>query len=704
MLRRPSWSLRELALWVRWGHGPERAHDLLRPLDMLWPEAPDAFDLHRDIVGCAFGDGITLQALAAAALTGSRGVPFWATEWCARNIDPKALGLPFDWETALSIRWTCAPVLLARKGAGQVCRFLLGLLPKGGDAAPTPVWWGNVADPDARRAVSDVLVRLEEVEGARVFVWPLLPDAETVRLRGPSLALPIYLAAWGLKREMAADGLTATGIIRADGSLQSVAYLEDKLSLASAEGFHALVTPYPPEPTMTAPDGMELLGVSNLEEAQYIWGSYVPSEGSRLLHQYRFIGEPRWVAVNSSLLTPHLLKDPTSKARYVTALDSIAETRDLVVPWLDSLEHMAGSPEACPRTMRRLLDPVDVARVLDLAARFPLHGFRIAQLQVNCANHCGDPELAIRWAEVSRRLEEPLGAYEQELDFSEDRINKQFIAERHNRYDFRASIPEDMALVLADLRTVHAGRKRRSLHAVCRSLGKLCGTLAQNYGFCGPDFLGSVEDMVRQSQEAFGEGKVPEYREDWLRQFNHLTYAFLDAKQFDRAGKALEAYLGGPPDGLPVDRIEALNRYQHALLSRYLAETGLSAPIYLSWATKRCTASFQSHPWQLWLLNLGSLVRDLDTRGALWVRSVECCLALGPTAHPMALLALSRLLQSGLAEKEWLEPKIDAVLSCIRSCMLSKEHFKTLLEAKDWRAVLHATAEQQGRVFPFSYR
>lgn len=704
-MKNPRWSIEELGAWARWGHGAERVSDLLRPRELLWPEALDALERSWAVLRRAYGERPTAQALAASALLQGGERASKVRDWCGGRIDLADLGLPLDWAVAGSMPWTAAPLVLVGPDAARITWCLAALLPDGSSAASVPDWWERVTDGEARRAVSDLLGVLEREEGIRLFLWPILAGVETPRVRGPSLALPLYLAGWGLKRGLCPEGLLATGIVDGEGRLQPVGQLEKKAAVAREAGFSAMMTPIPMGREPRCGPGVEILTVSSLDEAKGLWQCYAPGCGGRLLHQIRSIGDPEWAAAGAHLVCREVLRLPGIMDRYAEALEAILAGHGLAGPWLDNLERMADAPHGCLDTLEDLLRPLTPARVLDLADRLPLDGFRLAQVQLACANHRGAPEPAREWLAVSRRIEPGIAVYERELSLRVDRINRQCVAERHNRYDFNSLVPEEIERALVDLTELHAIRKRTAPGAVSEPLGRLCGTLAQDYGFRGPEFLSSVRAMTARALDAFGGGEVPEYREDALRQFCYLAYALLDAGRNEEAGRALARYLDAVPDDLSnTGRIEALGPYQHALLARYLVETGAAASSYRDWAVRHGRASLGRHPWQLWLSSVGELAAEPEQKRAFWRASVACCLTQGPTVQVMVLMPLSKLWRSGFVSRGWAEDETRRIMTLLERSNLLLDHFQILLDQDDWVGVLETVDRHRSRLFPFSYR
>jgi hypothetical protein len=673
---------------------------------MAWPGSLEELQASFHAMVPHYGHRLTAQVLAGAALAGAEATPAWAISWCVARIDLAELGISFDWETALSLRWTPAPLPLAIGGAARLAWCLVGLAPADIHVSPFPLWWERVVDDQARQVVENVLAVLDERWSIQVALWPFLADIGDLRLRGPSLGLPLYLAAWGMHRGLKPRGLLATGGLDATGGLQPVEHLDLKGRLATDAGFHALICPAGGKTVPEESVGVEVLEVMDLSQAELLWEIGSPGCCRHLLQQVCCLDDPAWMAANVHLLGSELLRWPSVGARCRQAVRSLLSDRALTLQWTANLERMVDEADTCLESMERLLDPLSLDIVADLAARYPLDGFRLAQVRVSCANHRGLPERAREWAALSERMGPSLQLYEGALQLEEIAANRRFVCERHNRYEFRLELPRDVERVLAELSELQASRTRTQPQATCTPLGRLLGTVAQNFGFCGPEYLDDARDSVDRARRALGRGRVGEYYQDWQRQFCYEAYAFLDAHRYDDAEGVLSSYLGGSPFELTMERVRALNPYQHAALARFLRETGTRTfSTYLRWAREeRCRARSDRHPWQLWLLNAGFLMATPEEKLSVWTKAVECCLAQGATVQVMALMPLCELWTAGLGAEDWIRDRTMHVMTVLRSSDLNLHHFQCVLEKADWQDVLRTVHAHRNRLFPFSYR
>jgi hypothetical protein len=259
-------------------------------------------------------------------------------------------------------------------------------------------------------------------------------------------------------------------------------------------------------------------------------------------------------------------------------------------------------------------------------------------------------------------------------------------------------------------------------------LGKLYGTIAQNYGFCGSDYLDNVERHVRLAQENFGGGLIdePEIKKQWQREFSILAYAYLDAGRIGQAKAALWRFLG-------ISAWAELNKqnccdtaisfpYQQALLLRYLADSlndaehgkesrSVFAELkneFLSCLKRiKYEKGKRSHPWQLWAYNLGRLLAETDEierAKDAWHISLEMCFCGGETVVVMGLLPLAELFKYNLYGNEE-KRKLDNIVDLLqKTSSLSRKHFSELLACQKEEDVLTLVKDKPDKFFPFSYR
>jgi hypothetical protein len=323
------------------------------------------------------------------------------------------------------------------------------------------------------------------------------------------------------------------------------------------------------------------------------------------------------------------------------------------------------------------------------------------------ANHRGDVVAADRWASRAEPLL-PL-ARRGELHLSIDFFNHRFVS-RHNLYDFSAAIPGNF-LALIDFLDHRYHDQCDFGCTVEPMLGRLYGTIAQNFAFCGPAYLAETKRFAGKAIAAFGGEKIPEYREDALRQYSYLSYAWLDAGDYGQAETALLRCLhatGWPAVWAHCDAGQ-LTIFHHAAIARFLSDTGDSdkGGEYLS-RCSHCTqlTTTRTHPMPLWNFNLGRIAGQANlftTAAKFFTRSLALCEMNRnqPTLFIMALLPLSGLWRLGILEKTQYTGTLSEVIGA--ALKLNGMHFGQLRSLAP-ETLLRTVWEAPQRWFPFSYR
>ena len=243
----------------------------------------------------------------------------------------------------------------------------------------------------------------------------------------------------------------------------------------------------------------------------------------------------------------------------------------------------------------------------------------------------------------------------------------------------------------------------------CKSLGEICGSISQNFGFCGPEFVDKVEMYVTKAQRAFGGSSIPDLYEDWRRQFNYLVYAYLDAGRWEEAEKILFRYLNVGSFCNLGPRLKNLDRWEHALLARFFADTGTPGALdfyCLGSTVAEPVVVERRHPWQLWSKNMARIAAflgDMDKAAGWYRQSLDLCVSepSGATVKAMALLALAGLHEIGRLEAADLEKGKKPVLEALS--IINPNRFQPLISA-GFEAMPALVAAEPNRYFPFSYR
>jgi hypothetical protein len=700
------WSITELNDWAQWGHIEERIRDLLRPQEVLWPSSED--ELNRSFLSLQkflplSRRHLLPQSIIAAALSRVKTAPSWILDWIASTIDTKALGIPIPHEALCSMQWGLFPIATADDERAQLFWVLVGALEDDFVEPHFTDWWFTVADEEARQSVNVALEMLERHTGREFFYWPLLPFIDRLLIQGPSAALPFYLSGRGLRKGPLPHGILASGKTDKDGTLSAVGGLPLKAAAAWREGLTAFLYPRPPVSVGEDPHPIERLEVDSLHDAIFLWETYQAGHGDSLLHDLKVLGDPSRLAAGALLLCDAAVQWKGFESAYRTQIQALVEQRYLFQQYLDNLEREIDKPDYPVGKMQILLAPFSEAEVRRLSKANPLAAFRIAQIHLINSNRQGRVESSEAWSKLSSDLLGWATVSERGLELKAGYFNRE-VVQRHARYDFCPDLPETVWQMLETLKELDLLKRRHSVETVSVSLGKLYGTIAQNYGFCGLQHLHEVEGYVTLAQQAFGGGALREVMDDWRRQFCYLFYALVDAGEMKRSKEVLEAYVGLSLEQCCETDFSDMNPYQHAAVSRFVAETGEDLPQYSKWVSRFVFDAPIQHPWQLWLNNAGRFLDDIALKRAAWSRSLELSSKLGVTARPMALLPLANLWQSGLWEREMLERRTLEVMNVFKSPELSQDHFRSLLKNGRWQDVLSAVLAIRHQVFPFTYR
>jgi hypothetical protein len=706
-----SWSLDELLVWRSWGCLEERLEQVRDP--RLFRAPSEDGDFARQLrallreVPHDVGRLVTLSCLAAGISRKGRegmrpfrelpGIPF-------RHL----LGLPDDWPDLHRASFSVVAVPVASGGRGDVVWALVGAA-RPGAREPFPPWCRKVLDPDAREALflADRLLR-SETDAGLLFLPILLSQTEASsdgravppRLYGPSLALPVLLGALGAQQRTGAawdsGDVIATGALDDAGRILPVAGVDAKAEAAARFGFRAMIVPAEAARGRKAAKRVALLGAGDLQTASYLWEACRQGRGSRRLKDLERLRSPEDLAAGVHRMDPRMAGWSRFARTYRETLGRIWSDAEHADSFVKQLERMGRDPRVPDHWLTALLAPVDESVVAGLTKISAVTAFRLAQCAWAVATRRGDPQEAGRWAACCESLCDSVVVFDGGLSLVGDFWNRRFITERHALYRFDPQIPEPFQEILGRLEAYRDAQRLGDTVPVIPSLAKLYGTIAQNYGFCGPDYLADTRRYVDLALEAFGGDGVPPFQQDRRRQLHYLLHALLDAGRLEEAEDVLRRYLGrNGPD---------LSPYQHAALARFGAEAGKIPPGYGDVCESLLRKDLEGHPWQLWLWNAGRLLTHSRGKRLAWEQGLRLCSRLGPTARPMGLLHAAWLWGEGLASPEALRAAVEEILADLESGPLWKDHFRPLLTARSWAHALEEILAAPARYFPFTYR
>jgi len=688
--------------------------NLSRPDRIDWPDSwPEIKELHNEVASRLQNSHRFLMDLCLAAhflLTPFRQRDCRSVRNLLEIIDPELLPSELFDETS---RWVIIPVpVVFENHASAILTFMVGTRSMGTDTQ-WPSWMTHHLDTSARCAISNAFGSARSFSGVHrsLFVFPLMPPEDAWKISGRSLSLPLALAALSvLTGESLAPNLTATGDVTIDDPdfpVRAVGDLPNKAYAAYREDCRIMLIPKSVRPPAETFPGMAIRPVNDLQEA-WLWARmYAPGKEQHLERLNHIVSSN-----DASLLIDNCLNIDRELLAWVIGSDY---GKPLIERILDDSIHIRNLVEK----LEKCLEPADrdlkqAAVIVGLLShphcqqvmeeKAPLQAFKWATLNVKRLNHSGEIEAAEKWRQSVESLRPAM--FENFPDEYFEFINNLFVS-RHNTYLFDPHPPDEFMDALAD-----AGRQKRGINAV---VGRMYGTLAQNFGFCGPAFLPNVVENVRSAQAHFGSG-APDYFNDWIRCFSSLVYACLDAGDHATARLALLKYL--QIDSFEkIRQHEHINRYELHALIRYLADTfdasgnDIEKRLAVTLVDDLKDVDFErGHPFQLITFNLGKLGRKADAPAlarSCFEKSLTICensvKSSAETIRIMGLLPLSELHNAG-----WMDSRHETVAASIRNAIVSSRclnqaHFEPLM-AGSAADMLERVRENPARFFPFSYR
>ncbi|MEJ5347603.1 MAG: hypothetical protein WHS46_02795 [Desulfosoma sp.] len=697
-------------MWHEWGCLEERKFQWTNPWHFRWPEKPQKAEYILKILHTGLDPAwsrFLLTAFFAAALgrREEKGAHSFL-QVLQRLMTPHDVGLCLDWAYVLQAQWALVALPTVQGKKAHVFWALLGALPSS-TQFHSPSWIMDRLDAAAQGA----LVRAHELfrhrTGKAMVFIPLLPPSEpSPCIEGPSWALPAYLGAW--EAHLGAMGgrrglhVAASGDVDEQGCVLPVGFVREKAKALAALGFQTLICPLELAETQASAQGLRVEQVRNIQAAECLWELKGDVTGKGFAKDFEKLGSPQELALGLRSLDPRLRGWSGFSGLYAHAVKEILQNPRDAESFTDSLERLFSDASEDLGWVETLLNPISFEDVQDLARQSFLTSFRLAHLLWAVAGQRGNTEEALCWAKFCRdTFSQQLPLYLEGIHRLADFWNRLFVTLYHGRYHFDAKLPEWLTDIQDHLESIRESHAVKGLKPAMPSLGKIYGTIAQNFGFCGPLYLRDSIQSVSKAWNAFGEWRLQEFKKDCLRQYHYLVYAYLDANQVGKAQEALENYIESPLDKVNPARLQ---RYQHAALARFLAETDFRLPVYEKWCREQLYRSPAEHPWQLWLWNVGRWLHARQEKKIAWEQGLRFCTKLGSTAQPMALLHAAWLYREGLALTSWLEEGVFKVLEEVAKGRLHTPHFAELLSKTSWQEVVEAVADQPARWFPFTYR
>lgn len=635
--------------------------------------------------------------------------PRWASRLIRQHIALESHFPSMSWERLTGGVWTVFPVAMVKGERRKLRHFMAGLLAGPPAHELLPPWAACLLDDAARKALAAAARAASAMhplpEDAFLYTFPLAQPNGECQFKGSSFGLAASLAFLKVSTgRKTSKRYLATGSLREKGAVGAVEGLAGKLALAKEEGDFNLFI-YPDENgTMTGEPDLDLFPVANLDEA---WGGvlrHASGNGADLLLFSRMMKDPAAFVAGMARVDASWIRYEADRGHFADISRGFASQPILFAGYV---ENIGRKLDAWALDDAELFLSLIAPEDLEAASRSaPLAAFRFHTHQIALSNHRGDTATAQAWAKKTEGLFHT--AMRGDLNLCADFINNRFVTS-HNRYEFNPHFREDFSRILETLERRH--------EAACTGgcptdpvLGRLYGTIAQNFAFCGPDYLSDTQRYAHKAMAAFGGGDIPEMRPEMIRQYSYLTYACLDDGDYPRARKHLLAFIGADDWQTVMEKCRSgrLSIWHHAALARLVADTHETADgdEYLRWAIgeKPCFAQ-GGHPLQLWAFNMGRMAIHHEPYAAKrWFqRSLDLCLEerKRPTIYCMALLPLAGLWHvgaTGAAAASRLLSEISRVAE-----RLNPEHFR-MLSSAGTGDLLEDVWMHPEKLFPFTYR
>ena len=640
---------------------------------------------------------VEIPLLSGVLLASTTQRKAWAAVGCddavLQNLITRYLPGPAP-ESLLDCFWIHAPILTVQGQAVQCIQMLLTL--NGQDQKNV-----CLGHPRPEQSIRDTLTqgfRLGSREWQGFMYWFLQPENDQP-VSGDSLGLTAALAARFLFQSRPwPRGLYATGAVDMSGTLLPVVHTRDKIRSVAYDCRLFLLPQGNYLPALT--DFSEITSYCcDVDDACRSVEMFVQEVPANTMHLYQsclysvtellshFHALPFFV-LNSPQCQQLLLSSGSRSGQY---LDKLCK----------ALQQCSYDPER-GKLLAAILNPEKILTLIRQHPQLVFSGFNWCLACINLYNHIGRIERSEQWTSLAEHLISRVDA--QELNRF---LNKEFVATRFNRYDFRPDLPPALCALLEQ-----EENKQEIISGRNYLLGALYGTLAQNYGFCGPDWLDSLLEMCEKAAPCFGN----KHYLNRNRLKNYQIYALIDSKRAEDALALVNPYLllspGAGPDQwfqhvlqlLMEKEVNREHSFQAALVLRVLSFIGYALPL----ADSLLNIHFCSHhPWQLIALNLGKIhyAGNRENEAVrLFHHCLRICLAGGSTMRAMGLLPLAEMHYLGCAGKQEYEQADTIRKHLVHTNGLHSDHFSIITDITAAEELLDIVRQQRSVLFPFSYR
>ncbi|MEA3468998.1 MAG: hypothetical protein U9R57_12370 [Thermodesulfobacteriota bacterium] len=586
--------------------------------------------------------------------------------------------------------WIAVPLPVIREHRAVKIHMLLGLKPGNGKCIMQ-------TEPQLGSSSRETLELLVP-DDKDLLVLTMQHNSDSP-LSGRSLGLPAAIGISLLQNGRPwPPQLLATGALTTDGAIRAVQHIRKKKGLLSKDGGLFFVPVHNNKPDYDD----RLIAVRTVKEAisvvNHLHRGIPDSQTIRLFQLAAQDADSlleRFHELPVEFFTLHDLA-----AVYKTIRNSPEKYSKKLVSCLDNKNNLTPLPD-------KLVSLFSYEDIWNLAQLHPFRSLEYSLAQLSFQNHFGRTDKSGKWSRLADKIAVSCDA-RQELS---SLANNDFVNTRFNRYDFRPEIPELFKRRLEHEKQLHELQEDGSWQ-----LGAMYGTIAQNFGFCGPAYLADLQEMCKQAIAAFGRRFGAEHP----RIYSYLLYGLLENNRYNEAN-TLFSKMYSLPEKNPESWIQTVfaERSSHqcscpftiTLLCRLLAEQPKFLDI-CSWRKSRQQLSRRvlqenRHPWQLSAVNLARcclFYKEKNQAAKLLNHAVSICSRHGATMRAMGLLPLAVLHNHALQNASHIS-LVERIISEIRNHnKVRQSHFAELFQCKGGEHVLALVKERKKVLFPFSYR
>jgi hypothetical protein len=720
-------------------------HFLSDPTRLSWPGETDNLDQKfKKIDTCLASLPHSLSHLLRMSvlcdvMCGSNHKNDHIVDWIKTNLDLSTLLSGIDPDKAFSLEWQPVSLVSVGHSRNKITCLMLGAdkqAPKPSKCASPlwPEWFGRCLDDGAKQGIIDALDIAEQTSGktARWYLFGLVSPRGTPVIFGRSLAFPIALAARALlENKPCCTGYIATGDLKRNKGKPRVEAVEDivlKWNEAKKKGFTLFLYPQSNALKHRLPDDIKSIPVELFEHG-WMWATlYSRDRAAALKSLENALHSPESFAANCDTLDTECLQWCSESELVRLHLQTISSDVNQIIDLGRKLETCYNRSQGDYSRASIIASFFDTPGSIERFRKIsPVTALLWCSVHLALANHAGDSNRSRHWCEQGMKY------YDAALNQAEGkRIVNQFInrssgiAHRHNQYDFRPSMPENFMAVFNQQLQINS----LSGCIVDYCIGSIYGTIAQNFAFCGPEYIEETKKNIALAQAAFGDGTVPERLGDWLRQFSYLYFALLDCdKSFhSQAIDALCKYLNmESTQTATFDNVFTAwnmgDRFPLFALVRGLVDIPwiVSEPEHnrlsekILWISNDLKLEFYEnkpntiHPLQLIIYNSGRLAllrNDTDRAYDEFRKSIVFCRCRygAETINAMTLLPLSQIHAMGRMDSEMEQTCLDVLEKIRTSNFINHSHFKTLTGSIPAEKALDLVSAHPQVFFPFNYR